>query len=120
MKVLPDGPAFPLVEADLRVLLPCPDAENIRRAAVRWWDAVHDVARLVCPDTGAILEARPGRMALGVEKSAVREPLPEGAARDQTSLQARHALADALAEHWKPAVSAAAGPYRQAVGPSAA
>jgi hypothetical protein len=113
-------PAFPLVEADLRVLLPCPDAENNRRAAARWLDAVHAAAHLVCPGMGAILEGRLGRMALGVEKLAVRERLPEDAAQEQTSLQARLALADALAEHWKPAVSAAAEPCRQAVGRSAA
>jgi len=118
--VRPDVPAFPLVEADLRVLRPCPDAENIRRAAVRWSDAVHAAARLVCPDTGAILAVRPDRMALGVEKLAVREPLPVDAVQEQASLQARLALADALVEHWKPAVSAAEEPYRQAVGRSAA
>jgi hypothetical protein len=119
-KVLPDVPAFPLVEADRRVLLPCPDAENIRRAAVCWSDAVHAAARLVCPDTGAILEGRPDRMALGAEKLAVRELLPEDAAQEQTVSHALLAWADALAEHWRPEVSAAAEPCKQAVDPSAA
>jgi hypothetical protein len=116
-------PAFPLVEADLPVLLPYPDAENIRRDAVRWSDAVHAAARLVCPDTGAIPAVRPDRMVLGVEKLAVREPLLADADPDRLAWvlsQARHASADVLAEHWKPAVSAEAEPCRQAVGRSAA
>lgn len=116
-------PAFPLVEADPRVLLPCPDAENIRRDAARWSDAVHAAARLVCPDTGAIPAVRPDRMVLGVEKSAVREPLLADADLDRLAWvlsQARHASADVLAEHWRPAVSVAVGPCRQAVGRFAA
>src|SRR5262249_4441908 len=116
-----DAPVFPLeVEAHLGLRLPCPDAEDIRRDAGRWWDVVHDAARLVCPDRGAILEGRrQGRMALGAGKLAVREPLPADAVLGQALLPAHHASEDGLAERWRPLVSAA-GPYRQALGRSAA
>ena len=113
-------PAFPLeVEAHLGLLLPCPDAEDIRRDAVRWWDVVHAAARPVYPDRGAILEGRRVRMVLGAGKLAVREPLPADAVRGQVFPQARPASEDALAERWRPLV-AAAEPYRQALGQSAA
>jgi hypothetical protein len=77
----PDVPAFPrAAEAHPVLRLPCPDAEDIRRDAACWWDAVRDAARPVCPDTAdAILEGRPGRMAVAAEKLAVRARLPADA-----------------------------------------
>jgi hypothetical protein len=116
----PDAPVFPPAVEEHPVLrLPCPDAEDIRRDAVCWWDVVHDAVRLVCPDRGAILEGRPGQMAWGAGKLAVREPLPVDAVPDQAVRRARHASADAPAERLRPRVSAAAEPYRQASGLSA-